>query len=130
LLVKRDRIADSSQPDADPMGGCGRRAFSAGAGGTPRRERGRAAAREGAFRSELICRGYPALGDASAPGRVTARNSARRLQRIALQQRTERAEMDGHDFGGPRVSTEPTRFFLNWLQNPLTVGAVAPSGRE
>ena len=32
--------------------------------------------------------------------------------------------------GQPRGSTEPTRFFRNWLQNPLTVGAVAPSGRE
>lgn len=38
--------------------------------------------------------------------------------------------MDGRDLGEPRVSTEPTRFFLSWLQNPLTVGAVAPSGRE
>jgi len=38
--------------------------------------------------------------------------------------------MDGQDLGGPRVATEPARFFLNWLQNPLTVGAVAPSGRE
>src|SRR5690606_33481730 len=28
------------------------------------------------------------------------------------------------------VTTDPTRFFLSWLQNPLTVGAVAPSGRE
>jgi phospholipid N-methyltransferase len=38
--------------------------------------------------------------------------------------------MNGREFGEWRVSTEPTRFFLNWLQNPLTVGAVAPSGRE
>jgi len=38
--------------------------------------------------------------------------------------------MDGRDVREPRASTEPTRFFLNWLQNPLTVGAVAPSGRE
>lgn len=38
--------------------------------------------------------------------------------------------MDGEDLGGPRVATEPARFFMNWLQNPLTVGAVAPSGRE
>lgn len=38
--------------------------------------------------------------------------------------------MDGQHLGQSRVSTEPARFFLNWLQNPLTVGAVAPSGRE
>lgn len=38
--------------------------------------------------------------------------------------------MDGRHVREPRASTEPTRFFLNWLQNPLTVGAVAPSGRE
>lgn len=38
--------------------------------------------------------------------------------------------MDGQDCVESRASTEPARFFLNWLQNPLTVGAVAPSGRE
>lgn len=38
--------------------------------------------------------------------------------------------MDGQHFGESRIWTEPTRFFLSWLQNPLTVGAVAPSGRE
>ena len=38
--------------------------------------------------------------------------------------------MDGRDLGEPRVSIESTRFFLNWLQKPLAVGAVAPSGRE
>lgn len=38
--------------------------------------------------------------------------------------------MDAHELRDCRVSTDPTRFFLSWLQNPLTVGAVAPSGRE
>lgn len=36
--------------------------------------------------------------------------------------------MDGHDL--QRERTAPTNFFLSWLQNPLAVGAVAPSGRE
>src|SRR5690606_17594442 len=51
-------------------------------------------------------------------------------RRTGLGPRAERAEMSGREYAGSRVSTEPTRFFLNWLQNPLTVGAVAPSGRE
>lgn len=38
--------------------------------------------------------------------------------------------MDAHDLRECRASADPTRFFLSWLQNPLTVGAVAPSGRE
>src|SRR5699024_2600263 len=48
----------------------------------------------------------------------------------SLGLRTERAEMNVRACAGSRASTEPTRFFLDWLQNPLTVGAVAPSGRE
>jgi phosphatidylethanolamine/phosphatidyl-N-methylethanolamine N-methyltransferase len=38
--------------------------------------------------------------------------------------------VNGPEYGESRLWTEPARFFLNWLQNPLTVGAVAPSGRE
>lgn len=38
--------------------------------------------------------------------------------------------MDGHDIGEYRGATSSARFFLGWLQNPLSIGAVAPSGRE
>src|SRR5690606_36397355 len=85
------------------------------------RARRRFSKRGGSFRSRAA-----RASERARRARHSARTASRHFPRAA----DRRAEMDGQDLGGPRVATEPARFFLNWLQNPLTVGALAPSGRE